>query len=225
MKHESHTDYLRLMTKMVDVIAHDVRNPLNNILLSTAQFKLETPPDKEDTAFYIDIIERNCDRVNSLLEEIIAVIHQPGLNPDTFDITELLKELIQENEERLELKDITCSAALNEVVIVRFDRDMMKQAIFQVLENAVDASARAAVIAIKVQQEAEQAIIIITDQGGGIPADTLPHIYAPFFTDKERHKGLGLTMARNIISAHQGSITHTSANPGTIVTIRIPVNA
>src|SRR6478752_1953480 len=106
MKNETAPDYNRLMTQMVDVIAHDIRNPLNNILLSTAQFKLETLPDKEDTAFYIDIIERSCDRVNSLLEEIIGIIHQPGLQPDTFDITELVKELVNENEERLELKDI-----------------------------------------------------------------------------------------------------------------------
>jgi signal transduction histidine kinase len=225
MKHETAPDYRRLMTKMVDVIAHDVRNPLNNILLSTAQFKLETLPDKEDTAFYIDIIERNCDRVNSLLEEIIAIIHQPGLNPDTFDITELVKELVNESEERLELKDLKFNTSLNEVVIARFDRSMMKEALFQVIDNAVDASEKNQVISIKVFEDGTDVKLIVTDNGTGIPEDIQSHIFAPFYTTKERHKGLGLTLARNVIEAHQGSISLHSSGRGTEVTITIPKNA
>jgi two-component system, sporulation sensor kinase D len=224
MKNETAPDYHRLMTQMVDVIAHDVRNPLNNILLSTAQFKLETLPDKEDTAFYIDIIERSCDRVNSLLEEIIGIIHQPGLKPDTFDITELVKELVNENEERLELKDIKFNAALHEVVIAHFDRPMMKQALFQVIDNAVDASEKNQAISIKVFEEGADVKLIVADKGKGIPEDIQSHIFAPFYTTRERHKGLGLTLARNVIEAHQGSILLNSSGAGTEVIITIPKN-
>jgi two-component system, sporulation sensor kinase D len=225
MKHETAPDYRRLMTRMVDVISHDIRNPLNNILLSTAQFKLEALPDKEDTAFYIDIIERSCDKVNSLLEEIIAIIHQPGLNPDTFDITELMKELVNENEERLALKDIKVNTSLNEVVVARFDRAMMKQALFNVIDNAVDASGKDQVISLKVFEEGGDVKLIIADKGKGIPKDIQSHIFAPFYTTKERHKGLGLALTRNVIEAHQGSISLHSSEAGTEVTITIPKNA
>jgi signal transduction histidine kinase len=225
MKHETAPDYRRLMTQMIDVIAHDVRNPLNNILLSTAQFKLETLPDKEDTAFYIDIIERNCDRVNSLLEEIIAIIHQPGLQPDTFDITELMKELVDENEERLEGKDLKFNASLHEVVIARFDRHMMKQALFQVIDNAVDASEKGQVISLKVFEEGANVKLVVADKGKGIPEGIQSHIFAPFYTTKERHKGLGLTLTHNVIDAHQGSISLNSSETGTEVIITIPKNA
>jgi two-component system, sporulation sensor kinase D len=225
MKHETAPDYRRLMTRMVDVIAHDIRNPLNNILLSTAQFKLEALPDKEDTSFYIDIIERSCDRVNSLLEEIIAILHQPGLNPDTFDITELMKELVNEIEERLALKDIKINTSLNEVVVARFDRAMMKQALFNVIDNAVDASEKNQVISLKVFEEGADVKLIIADKGKGIPKDIQSHIFAPFYTTKERHKGLGLALTRNVIEAHQGSISLHSSEAGTEVTITIPKNA
>jgi signal transduction histidine kinase len=225
MKHDTAPDYRRLMTKMVDVIAHDIRNPLNNILLSTAQFKLEALPDKEDTAFYIDIIERSCDKVNSLLEEIIAIIHQPGLNPDTFDITELMKELVNENEERLALKDIKFNTSLNEVVVARFDRAMMKQALFNVIDNAIDASEKNQVISLKVLEEGTDVKLIIADKGKGIPGDIQSHIFAPFYTTKDRHKGLGLALTRNVIEAHQGSISLHSSEAGTEVTITIPKNA
>lgn len=225
MKHETAPDYRRLMTRMVDVIAHDIRNPLNNILLSTAQFKLEALPDKEDTAFYIDIIERSCDRVNSLLEEIIAIIHQPGLNPDTFDITELMKELVNENEERLALKDIKFNTSLNQVVVARFDRAMMKQALFNVIDNAVDASEKNQVITLKVFEEGSDVKLIIADKGKGIPGDIQSHIFAPFYTTKDRHKGLGLALTRNVIEAHQGNISLHSSEAGTEFTITIPKNA
>jgi signal transduction histidine kinase len=225
MKHETAPDYRRLMTRMVDVIAHDIRNPLNNILLSTAQFKLEALPDKEDMAFYIDIIERSCDKVNSLLEEIIAIIHPPGLTPDTFDITELMKELVSENEERLELKDIKFYTSLNEVVVARFDRDMMKQALFHVIDNAVDASEKNQVISLKVFEEGTDVKLIISDKGKGISEDIQSHIFAPFYTTKERHKGLGLALTRNVIDAHQGTISLRSSEAGTEVTITIPKNA
>ncbi|RYY18817.1 MAG: HAMP domain-containing histidine kinase [Chitinophagaceae bacterium] len=224
MNQDTNMDYRRLMTKMVNVIAHDVRNPLNNILLSTAQFKGESLPDKEDTAFYIDIIERSCDRVNSLLEEIIGIIHPPGLNPDTFDLTEVVKELLQENEDRLELKEVKVVPTLNEVVVAHFDRAMVKQALFHVLENAIDASGKGMSIAVSVQQDGDTAKIIIADEGGGINEDTMPHIYAPFYTSKERHKGLGLALADNVIAAHLGSMRHTNTEKGTEVVVSMPLH-
>lgn len=225
MQQENDVDYRRLMTKMVDVIAHDVRNPLNNILLSTAQFKLETLPDKEDTAFYIDIIERSCDRVNGLLEEIMNIIHQPGLNPETFDLTEVMKELVQENEERLELKEVTFKASLNEVVIARFDREMLKKALLELIDNAIDVSPKGGTISLNINEEGDRANIVISDQGGGIAPDVKPYIFAPFFTTKDRHRGLGLALVRNVIDAHVGQIQFTNTGTGTAVHLSIPKNA
>lgn len=222
MRPEHEPDYLKLMTKMVDVIAHDIRNPLNNILLSTAQFKLETLPDKEDTAFYVDIIERSCDRVSGLLEEIIGVIHQPGLHPGTFDLAELLQELVQENEERLEGKDMKFDASLKTVVIARFDRDMLKRALLRIIDNAVDVSAKGGIISISVRETEDDVLIGIADEGEGIPPEIQPHIFAPFFTTRERQKGLGLTIAYNIIHAHQGKIDIRSSVDGTTVMVALP---
>ncbi len=224
MKIEHDIDYRLLMAKMVSVLAHDIKNPLNNILLSTAQFKLETLPDKEDTAFYIDIIERNCDKVNALLDDVAAVIHPPGLNPDVFDITEVVKELVQENEERLELKDMKFVTRLNEVVVARFDRDMIKQALFEVIENAIDVSGKGSSIILSVTEEDAIATITIGDEGGEIADHIMPHIFAPFYTTRERHKGLGLTRAKNITEAHLGNIQQHSSDSGTVVTITIPRN-
>jgi signal transduction histidine kinase len=136
-----------------------------------------------------------------------------------------VKELVNESEERLELKDLKFNTSLNEVVIARFDRSMMKEALFQVIDNAVDASEKNQVISIKVFEDGTDVKLIVTDNGTGIPEDIQSHIFAPFYTTKERHKGLGLTLARNVIEAHQGSISLHSSGRGTEVTITIPKNA
>lgn len=224
MATEATLEYIELMRKMTDVIAHDIRNPLNNILLSTAQFKLGNLPDKEDTAFYVDIIERNCDRIHDLLAEISATIHMQGLTPDTFDITELIREVVTEKVEALELKHIRCLTDLNEVIVARFDRDKMKPVLAHLLENAMDAIKGQGTIYIKAWEEEDDMYIRVQDSGHGIGQEVLPHIFAPFFTTRDRHRGLGLTLVKNTVEAHQGKVSVTTGDQGSCFTLQLPLH-
>ncbi len=225
MTQDNTPDYIKLMQKMTDVVFHEIRNPLNNILLSTAQFKLDTPPDKEDTAFYIDIIERNCDRIRMVLTDIMSVIHHQGLRPDVFDITELVKEVLEEKSERFELKKVQCVASLNEVVVARFDRALMKPVLDHLLENALDAMSGGGTIHINLEEEEREIRVQVEDSGTGIDSGVLPHIFAPFFTTRERHKGLGLALARNVMEAHSGKIEVATGTGGTCFTLCLPRQA
>ncbi|WP_162902870.1 sensor histidine kinase [Taibaiella koreensis] len=215
-------DYMRLMQKMTDVIAHDVRNPLNNILLSTAQFKLDSLPDKEDTAFYVDIIERNCDRIHALLAEITAVIHMQGLTPGTFDLTEMIRELLEEQSERLELKQITCMPSLNEVIVSRFDREKLKSALGKLLDNALEAMNGGGILKVAASEQDDEICLLVGDSGEGIPPEVLPHIFAPFFTTRERNRGLGLAWVKNIIEAHQGRVAVETGTDGSRFMLFLP---
>lgn len=221
---QENTDYIRLMQKMADVVAHDIRNPLNNILLSTAQFKLETPPDKEDAAFYVDIIERNCDRINAILTDILDVILVQGLSLDTYDLTELLQEVLEEQKDRMEFKEVRCETTLNTVLVTRFDRERMKPVLGHLLENALDAmEKKGGTLTVSVQAEGPEAVLCVSDTGTGIDSDTLPHIFAPFFTTRERHRGLGLTQVKNVVEAHRGKVTVATGQGGSTFTLRLPV--
>lgn len=218
-------DYLSLMKKMTDVVAHDIRNPLNNILLSTAQFKMEALPDKEDTAFYIDIIERNCDRIHTLLSEITSVLHQQGLNPGTFDLTEVLAELLEEQKERIALRGINLETSLKDVVVAHFDRDKVKAAFLCLLDNALEASEKGGTVKISALSDDTYAYIAIADQGAGIPETVMPFIYAPFFTTRQRNKGLGLSIVKNVLDAHGGHAVIESTAQGTTFTVHLPLKA
>lgn len=214
MKGDNESACVPLMKKMADVIAHDVRNPLNNILLSTAQFKMDNLPDKEDTAFYVDIIERNCDRINELLAEILNMLHEPGLSLETWDITEVIKELIAENEDLFLLKNISCVYGNKEVIILHFDREKIKDAFLFVIRNAVEAMPGKGILEIIVREEQDEVLLTFKDNGVGIAPDKQDAIFAPFYSTKERHKGLGLCYVKNVVHSHKGKIAVTST-PGT----------
>lgn len=223
MKTDNEPACVPLMKKMADVIAHDVRNPLNNILLSTAQFKMDNLPDKEDTAFYVDIIERNCDRINELLSEILNMLHEPGLSPETWDITEVIKELIAENEDLFLLKNITCVYRDQEVIILHFDREKMKDAFLYLIRNAVEAMPGKGILELVVQEQQDEVLLKFIDNGVGITPDKLDAIFAPFYTTKERHKGLGLCYVKNVLHSHKGKIAVTSTpGKGTELQLSLP---
>ena len=216
-------DYLRLMQKMADVVAHEVRNPLNNILLSTAHFKMNTPPNKDDTAFFVDIIERNCERINTILADMITMIHDQGLTLDTYDLAGLIKEVMDENAAYFELKKVQCKAAPGEEVMARFDRAKMKVVLEHVLQNALDAMGNGGTLFVRVEK-GDEIRLEIRDSGEGISSEALPHIFVPFYTTRDRHKGLGLALAKNIMDAHKGRIAVDTGTGGSCFTLCLPVN-
>ena len=207
---------------MTDVIAHDIRNPLNNILLSTAQFKMETLPDREDTAFYIDIIERSCDRIGQLMTEILAVMQPQAISPGTFDLVALAEELLGEYEERFRISNIHCRLPGIPTLAAVFDRAQVKSALRQLIDNALDAAGKGGELALEIQESEGACSISVTDSGSGIAPDVLPYIYIPFFTTRDRHKGLGLTLAKNIAEAHQGRIEAETGAQGSRFTLVLP---
>jgi len=213
--------YLPLMKKMLDVLAHDIRNPLNNILLSTAQFKMEALPDKDDAEFYIDIIERNCDRVNQLLAELLNSLHAPLLSIHEGDINELLSEVIAEFEDQLSLKNIRYAIKQKASEKVQFDKSSLKTVLKNIIANAIEAMPQGGELELHVMQNKDHTTIDIKDTGTGISEAVLPQIFAPFFTTKERHRGLGLLEARNILDAHKGKIAVEPTEKGTAIRLEL----
>jgi signal transduction histidine kinase len=212
----------RLMKKMSSVVAHDVRNPLNNILLATAQFKLDTPPDADEAAMYIDIIERSCDRINKLMEAIAAPFSELVIHRQLIDSGALLAEAIASVEDQAALKDV--KIAVMSLADCKFYADelLMQKALSELLVNAVESMQQAGTINIHTHTKAERIDIAIEDEGAGIAPDDLANVFMPFFTTKERKRGLGLTEVLRIINAHNGAIDiKERAQGGTCVTLSL----
>ena len=110
---------------------------------------------------------------------------------------------------------------------VEHDSDQVHQVLLNLLLNAVQAIQGAGVVRVSVfgQEGSDDAVITVSDNGPGIPAEHLPNIFRPFYTTKGNGTGLGLSLARRIVEEHHGRIEVTSSSgKGTTFSVILPIH-
>jgi PAS domain S-box-containing protein len=212
--------------RIARVIAHEVRNPLTNILLAVSQFKGETV-SAEDSQVYVDIIERNCTRINQLITELLHSTRMIELNIGPHGINELTDKALALAQDRLQLNEINVKKDyLKQDVMIPADEDKVIIALLNIIINAVEAMTPGkGLLTLQTTRQRDKAIITIGDNGPGIPEDTRSRLFDPFFTNKPRGTGLGLTSTQNIIMNHKGTVhVESEMGQGSMFTIVLPTN-
>lgn len=216
---------LVLTGRIARVIAHEVRNPLTNILLAVSQFK-EEPAHTEDGKLYMDIIERNCIRINQLITELLHSTRMIELNMQPQGINDLTKRSLKLAQDRLQLNGITVEEQLIDPdIVISADTEKVEIALLNIIINAIEAMTPGkGVLTLHTARLHDKALIRISDNGPGIPEETRARLFDPFFTSKPKGTGLGLTSTQNIIMNHKGSI-HVESEPGhgAIFSVTFPV--
>jgi len=211
--------------RIARVIAHEVRNPLTNILLAVGQFKQEDTVGQEDRELYLDIIERNCTRINQLVTELLQSTRMMELHLQEFHVNTLVKNALALAQDRLQLNDMRLNLFCTEKdVTLPADEEKMNIALLNIFINAIEAMAPGeGVLTVSTEAENGRAYIRIRDNGMGIPEENKARLFDPFFTSKTKGTGLGLTSTQNIIINHKGNI-HVESAPGegTLFTIVLP---
>jgi PAS domain S-box-containing protein len=211
--------------RIARVIAHEVRNPLTNILLAVSQFKGE-PVSVEDSQIYVDIIERNCTRINQLITELLHSTRMIELNIRPHGINELTDKALLLAQDRLQLNEIAVKKEyVKQDVMIPADEDKVIIALLNIIINAIEAmTPRKGLLTLQTERQKDKAIIIVTDNGPGIPEETRTRLFDPFFTNKPKGTGLGLTSTQNIIMNHKGTIhMESEMGVGSMFTIILPL--
>jgi two-component system, sporulation sensor kinase E len=190
------------------VIAHEVRNPLTSVKLALHQLKDETREIGQPLADLFAIAERNCDRINHLITNLLVSTKFSELNYEAVSINELLDEAIDLARDRFEMEGITIrknySQDLCEVYV---DKEKIKIALLNILINAVEAVEKnKGIITVTTEEKNNKCVVTIRDNGKGISPDDLNRIFEPYFSSKENGIGLGLTSTQTIIYNHRGTI-------------------
>lgn len=215
---------LGLTGRLARSIAHEVRNPLTNINLSIEYLKEEFKGD-EGKMVYFDIVERNSNRINELIENLLQSSKPTSLDIKEQSINNLLKEAINLAKDRARLKSIQLLYELGDDIQLSFDFDKLRDALLNVLINAVEAIEDKGKVILKktINENKDEVEIEITDNGKGITEEALKNMFDPFFTAKEGGMGLGLTSTKNIISQHKGEIdVESELGVGTTFIITLP---
>jgi len=197
---------LRGTATLLRTLAHEVRNPLTNINLSVEQLKPEL--NSEDANIYLDIIARNCSRIDTLISELLELSRPAEISLQRTDLQDIINSTLAEASDRIALKNIRLDLAYpGQPAFVMADRDKLKIAFLNILINAVEAvPAQSGVITISIRDESPNFRVLINDNGGGIPEENISRIFEPYFTSKTNGFGLGLAATWNILQSHRAGI-------------------
>ncbi|MCS7227707.1 MAG: ATP-binding protein, partial [Endomicrobia bacterium] len=166
--------------------------------------------------------------LNKVVDDILTVGQKVHLIPFPVDVNKFIYEVMQTIElMNINKEGIEFTLELDENLPTGFfDRDRIKQVMINIIQNAVYflKSSIKKEIRIKTYLDSEYIVIAISDTGCGIPSDIKDKIFEPFFTTKPNGTGLGLTICRNIVSAHNGVITvESETGKGTTFFIKLPL--
>lgn len=198
-------------------VAHEIRNPLVSIggFAQRLEHKLEG-----NLKEYATIIAREVKRLEDILRDILGFVKEVRLSLTPVNINALLRDVLSLVETEIIEKGITLETVFAEVPDLPLDRDRMREAFLNIVNNATQAVGNRGVIRILTHLLDGYLVVEIQDTGKGISEKDLPFIFDPFYTTKSTGTGLGLAITRRIIEEHKGRIeVKTKIEEGTTVRV------
>lgn len=209
-------------------ISHELRSPLARLGVA-----VELARSGEDRDHMLDRIQKEADRLNELVGELLQVTRVEGdpssQKSELVPLDELLADIVYDS--LLEAKTKHCTLLLKAPVAVALngDEELIRRAIENVIRNAIRYAPPSTAIDIALEKSGEAAEISVRDYGPGVPEEALTRIFDPFYrVDSDRNRvsgglGLGLAIARRSVELHKGKLMARNANPGLLVTIQLPL--
>lgn len=214
---------LSMTGKIARTIAHEVRNPLTNLNLALDQLKDEIQVEENSSVqVYCDIIERNANRIEQLIGEMLSSSKPRDLNLELVPVSEVLDETLMLTVDRLNLNRMKLEKNYaSNLPRILVDKEKIKIALLNIIINATEAmEAERGVLKIATDLRDGLLTISIADNGKGIPPEEIEKLFDPFYTGKQGGMGLGLTSTKNILDSHTASIEVVSVpKSGTTFTI------
>ena len=193
--------------RLIRILAHEIRNPLNNITLAVDQLK--TPNDDEEIQNYlVGIVQRNCTRINKIITELLDLTKPLELKFEKHSLQDILDESLSLATDRINLQHIRVEKNYPESPIeLEVDKSKLIIAFTNLVINAIEAmETNKGELAVSIVALPTTYSVSIRDNGKGIPDEFLPKLFEPFFTSKKNGMGLGLAACYSIIESHKGTI-------------------
>ena len=211
--------------RIARTIAHEVRNPLTNIGLATSQLKDDIASTDDNTMYLFNVIERNGDRINKLISDLLQSTKFSELNFATVPVSNLLDETMAMAQDRIELQQVIVEKKYAAQITINVDVEKMKIALLNIVINAIEAMEPGkGVLKITTRQEGNNCLITFADNGTGMDETSLGKLFEPYFTSKLNGNGLGMANTQNVIFNHKGTIS-VSSQPGNGTTFTITLSA
>lgn len=220
---------LASLTTLAAGVAHEIKNPLGAISIHMQLIKKSLQGKCEVEASMIErhlgVVDEEIERLNKIVVDFLFAVRPMDMEPMESDPGEIIREIAEFMAPEAESSGVMVELSIEEKLPrVMIDKRYMKQAILNLVKNALAAMPGGGKLVLSVSHVEEEIVISVTDSGMGIPEEDLPKIFEPYFTTKENGTGLGLTIVFKIVKEHRGEISVRSRpGQGSTFTITLPV--
>ena len=228
----AHVNRFSTAGELTASIAHEINQPLGSILTNTetAQAILKSPnPDIDELNDIVSDILQDDRRATEVIRRMRSLLKKAPFELKNFDLNDVVRETVRFFSalavgRKFELVSVITPDALP----ILGDRIQLQQVILNLVVNGIDAMkdtpSENRIISIRTSRVEKFAQLSVSDRGSGIPEDKLKEVFEPFFTSKAEGMGMGLSIARTIIEAHNGLISAKNRDHGgASFRIRLPL--
>ena len=211
------------------VLAHEIANPLNGIS-TTVQVMQRYLSSRREASAQDDFLIMNLadlkteiDRLGALLNDFRSLARAPQLHIFPLDLRTLVAEIMKMfSSEAEQLRILMTQELPAELPLINADSERLKQIFINLFKNAIEAMPSGGTLSVSAFPQAQNLVINVSDTGSGVPEGV--DIFQPFTTTKPHGSGLGLSVVRELLSAHRGTISYTSKKgDGTTFQIVLPL--
>ncbi|MBK7772257.1 MAG: hypothetical protein IPI48_17495 [bacterium] len=196
-------------------VAHEIRNPLNAIGMVVQRLGREfTPSEGQDEYRQLTTtVHGEVHRINRIIEQFLSYARPAAPSFRSVDLAVLVRDLAALVRERFEAKGVGLVVESPERLDVVVDPDLVRQALHNLLDNALDACPAGAETRLSLAVTGDRARLVVADTGPGIAAADLPRIFNLYHTTKPRGTGVGLAIVDQVAAQHGGR-AHAASEPG-----------
>ena len=208
-------------------VAHEVKNPINAIVLHLQLLQNKLAHQEPDTRRHMDIIDSEIRRLDRVVQTLVDFTRPRDLHLEEVDLRRLMEDVAQLAAPDAEQHGVTIERHIPEQRLpIKVDVDLMKQAILNVVINGVQAMPAGGLLTISVRREGAVVIAEVRDEGSGIPQEMHDKIFELYFTTKKEGSGIGLAQTYQILQWHYGTVDFESEERiGTTFRFQIPLAA
>jgi PAS domain S-box-containing protein len=208
-------------------VAHEINNPLAGMRNAFELIKSSLSPEHEHYEL-LELVDREIERISAIIHQMYQLYRRNPHKPSAFSLTQIVGEVAYLLEGAASKRGVKLQYELaRDPITVHLAEGEVKQILYNLLRNAIQASPADEGVDIQIGEKAEEVVVQIRDRGPGIPDDVVPRMFEPFFTtktgDSESGMGLGLSVSRSLIEAMGGRIDiSTRAGHGTCFSAVFP---
>lgn len=215
----SQIDRLTALGRVAAALAHEIRNPVAAMRLRAENVLAAGPAERQAAA--LQTILGHIRRIDSLLAEMLAFAQPIALQVRIVELAPWVRERVEGLRERAQKAGVSM-AGHAEARSCQFDPEQMARVIDNLLINALQHTPAGGKVELEAAVEKGELSFMVADTGAGIDPSIAPRLFEPFATSRAEGVGLGLSIAREIITAHGGTIALLPSEVGTVFVVKLP---